>query len=74
MSGLTIVLSIKVTEVLYVPWAWHWFSILRSQADAFRLAYLGYSEGTFPVGGKLVHALPVKDPLKHQIIHLVLHG
>jgi hypothetical protein len=40
--------------------------------DACRLAYLGYPEGTFPVGGKLVHALPVKGPPKHQIIHLEL--
>jgi hypothetical protein len=47
-------------------------SLLRSQADASRSAHLGYPEGTFPIGGKLVHALPVKHPLKHQIIHLEL--
>jgi hypothetical protein len=58
--------------MLYVPWVWHWFSILRSQADAFRSAHLGYPEGTLPAGGKLVHALPVKHPLDHQIIHLEL--
>jgi hypothetical protein len=31
---------------------------------------MGYLEGTFPAGGKLVHALPVKHPLEDQIIHL----
>jgi hypothetical protein len=72
MSGLTAVLNIKHTEVLYVPRAWHWFSILRSQADASRSAYLGYPEGNFPAEGKLIHALPIKDPPKHQIIHLEL--
>jgi hypothetical protein len=58
--------------VLYVPWVWHWFSILRSQADASRAAYLGYPEGTFPAGGKLVHSLLGKDPPEHQIVHLEL--
>jgi hypothetical protein len=71
-SYLATVLSVKLTEVLYVPRAWHWFSILRSQVDAHRAAYLGYPEGTFSAGGKLVHALPVKDPPEHQIIHLEL--
>jgi hypothetical protein len=72
MSDLTAVLSIKLTEVVYVPQAWHWFYILRSQADASRSVYLGYSKGTFPAGVRLVHALPVMDQLKHQIIHLQL--
>jgi hypothetical protein len=72
MSGLAAVLSIKLMEVFYVPRAWHWFSILCSQANASRSAYLGYPEGTFPTGGKLIHALLVKDPPKHQIIHLEL--
>jgi hypothetical protein len=71
-SNLATVLSVKLTEVLYVPRAWHWFSILRSQADASRAAYSGYPEGSFPAGGKLVHALSVKDPPEHQIIHLEL--
>jgi hypothetical protein len=65
MSSLTAVLSIKFMEVLYVPRAWHWFSIIRSQADASRSAYLGYPEGTFPAGGKLIHALLVKHLPKH---------
>jgi hypothetical protein len=71
-SDLATVLSVKLTEVLYVLRAWHSFSILRSQADASRAAYSGYPEGTFPAGGKLVHALPVKDSSEHQIIHLEL--
>jgi hypothetical protein len=33
---------------------------------------LGYPEGTFLAGGKLVHALPVKHSLEDQIIHLEL--
>jgi hypothetical protein len=70
MSGLTIVLSIKLMDVLYVSRAWHWFSILCSQADASISTYLGYPKGTFPAGGKLVHALLVKDPSKYQIIYL----
>jgi hypothetical protein len=72
MSGLAAVLSIKLTEVHYVPRTWHWFSILCSQVDASRSAYLGYSKGTFLAEGRLVHALPVKGPPKHQIIHLEL--
>jgi hypothetical protein len=71
MSSLTAALSIKLTDVLYVPWAWHWFS-LRSQADAYRSAHLHYPEGAFPVGGKLIHALPVKHSPEDKIIHLEL--
>jgi hypothetical protein len=46
-------LSIKLTEVLYVPWALHWLSLLRSQTDTSKLAHLGYPEGTFPIGESL---------------------
>jgi hypothetical protein len=72
MSSLATALRIKLTEVLYVSWAWHWLSLLRSQADTSRSAHLGYPEGTFPTRGKFVHALPVKHPPKNQIIHLEL--
>jgi hypothetical protein len=72
MSSLATTLRIKLTEVLYVPCAWHWFSLLRSQADTSRSTHLGYPEETFPVGGKSVHALPVKHPSEDQIIHLDL--
>jgi hypothetical protein len=72
MSSLATVLSIKLVNVLYVPWAWHWFSLLRSQADTSRSAHLGYPEGTFPARGKFVHALPVKHSPEDQIIHLEL--
>jgi hypothetical protein len=58
--SLATALRIKLTEVLYVPRAWHRFSLLRSQADTSRSAHLGYLEGTFPAGGKFVHALSVK--------------
>jgi hypothetical protein len=72
MSSLAIALRIKLTEVLYVPWAWHWFSLLHSQTDTSRSAHLGYPEGTFLTGGKFVHALPVKHPPEEKIIHLEL--
>jgi hypothetical protein len=72
MSSLVDVLSIKLMEVLYVPWAWHWFSLLRSQADTSRLTHLHYLKGTFPTGGKFVHALLVKHPSEDKIIHLEL--
>jgi hypothetical protein len=72
MSSLYTALRIKLTEVFYVPWEWHRFSLLHSQADTSRSAHLGYPEGTFPTGGKFVHALPVKHPPKDQIIHLEL--
>jgi hypothetical protein len=72
MSSLATALRIKLTEVLYVPRAWHWFSLLRSQADTSRSAHLSYPEGTFPAGGKFVHVLPVKHPPEDQIIHLEL--
>jgi hypothetical protein len=72
MSRLTAALSIKLTEVFCVPWAWHWFSLLRSHADTSRSARLGYPEGTFSAGGKLVYALPIMHPPEDQIIHLEL--
>jgi hypothetical protein len=72
MSILATVLRIKFTEVLYVSWARHWFSLLRYQADASRSAHLGYPVGTFPAGEKFVHALPTKHPSEDQIIHLEL--
>jgi hypothetical protein len=70
MSSLATVLMIKLTEVLYVPWMRHWFSLLRYQVDTSRSAHLGYLVGTFPAGGKFVHALPAKHPPEDQIIHL----
>jgi hypothetical protein len=73
MSSLAAALSTKLTEVLYVPWAWHWFSLLRSPMDTSRSVHLGYLEGTFSTRGKLVHALPVKHPPEDQIIHLALY-
>jgi hypothetical protein len=72
MSSLATALSIKLLEVLYVLWAWHWFFLIRSQADTSRSAHLGYPEWTFLAGGKLVHALPVKHSPENQIIHLEL--
>jgi hypothetical protein len=60
MSSLTAALRIKLTDVLYVPWVWHWLFLLRSQANISWSAHLGYPEGTFPTGGKFFHALPVK--------------
>jgi hypothetical protein len=72
MSSLTVALSIKLMKVLYLTWVWHWFSLLRCQAYASRLAHLHYLEGTFPAGEKLVHALPIKHPPEDQIIHLEL--
>jgi hypothetical protein len=62
----------KLTEVFYVPWARHWFSLLRCQADASRSAHLGYPVGTFPIGGKFIHALLAKHLPEDQIIHLEL--
>jgi hypothetical protein len=72
MSSLATALRIKLTEVLYIPWAWHWFSLLHCQADTSRSAHLGYPIGTFLAGGKFVHALPAKHPFEGQIIHLEL--
>jgi hypothetical protein len=34
--------------------------------------HLRYPEGTFPSGGKFVHALPIKHPPEDKIIHLEL--
>jgi hypothetical protein len=34
--------------------------------------HLCYPEGTFPAGGKFVHALPIKHPPEDNIIHLEL--
>jgi hypothetical protein len=59
-------------EVLYVPWVVQWFSILRSQTDTSRVAYLGHTEGTLSVGGDLVSSFLSEHPPEHQIIHLEL--
>jgi hypothetical protein len=61
-------------EVLYVPWAWHWFSLIRCQADTSRSAHLGYPVGTFLAGGKFVHVPPAKHPPEDQFFHLELHA
>jgi hypothetical protein len=58
--------------VLYVPWVVHWFSILRSQADTSRAAYLCHVEGGLPAEGELVSSFSSEHPLEHQIVHLEL--
>jgi hypothetical protein len=72
MSNLATALSTKLTEVLYVPWVRHWFSLLRSQADTSQSAHLCYPEGTFSAGGKFVYVLLIKHPPEDKIIHLEL--
>jgi hypothetical protein len=71
-GGLTAVLRIKLTDVLYVPWIRRWFSILLSQADTSRAADLGHQEGGVPAGGELVNTLSSEHLPEHQIIHLEL--
>jgi hypothetical protein len=71
-GSLIIVLRIKLTEVLYVPWVVQWFSILRSQVDTSRVAYLGHTKGTLPAGGELVSSFSSEHPSVHQIVHLEL--
>jgi hypothetical protein len=51
-SDLATALRVKLIEVLYVPWIRQWFSILLSQADASRVADLGYPEGALLAGGR----------------------
>jgi hypothetical protein len=71
-DGLTAVLRIKLTKVLYVPWIRQWFSILCNQADTSRAADLGHSEGALLAGGVLVSTLSSEHPLEYQIFHLEL--
>jgi hypothetical protein len=71
-DGLTAVLRIKLTKVLYVPWIRQWFSILCNQADTSRAADLGHLEGALLAGGVLVSTLSSEHPLEHQIFHLEL--
>jgi hypothetical protein len=56
-GGLTVVLRIKLTEVLYVSWIRQWFSILRSKTDTSRAADLGHSKWALLAGGELVSTL-----------------
>jgi hypothetical protein len=58
--------------VVYVPWVVQWFSILRSQADTSRVAYLGHVEGVLSAGGELVSTFSSEHPSEHQIVHLEL--
>jgi hypothetical protein len=55
-NGLTAALRIKLAEVLYVPWIWHWCSILLREVDASSPANLCHPERTLPAGGELVLA------------------
>jgi hypothetical protein len=59
-------------EVLYVPWVVQWFSILCSQADTSRAAYLGHVEGALSTGGEIVSSFSSEHPPEHQIVHLEL--
>jgi hypothetical protein len=68
-GGLAAALSIKLTEVFYVPRVRQWFPILHSQADASTAADLGHLKRSLPPGGELVGSLPSEHPLEHQIIH-----
>jgi hypothetical protein len=72
-NSLATTLRIKLTEVLYVPWIWQWYSILLSQADVSRPINLCHPERTLPVEGELVQAFTRKYAQEHQIIHLELH-
>jgi hypothetical protein len=58
--------------VLYVPWVVQLFSILRSQADTSRAAYLGHVEGALLVGGELVSSFSIEHLPEHQIVYLSL--
>jgi hypothetical protein len=49
-----------------------WFSILRSQADTSRAAYLGHAEGALQVGRELVSSFSSEHLSEHQIVHLEL--
>jgi hypothetical protein len=71
-GGLTAVLRIKLTDVLYVSWIRQWFSILHSQADTSSVADLGHSEGAIPARGELVSTLLSEHPPEHHIFHLKL--
>jgi hypothetical protein len=71
-GGLATTLRIKLTEVFYVPRVWQWFSILRSQANATRVADLDHPEGSLIAGGELVGTVLSEHPLEQKFIHLEL--
>jgi hypothetical protein len=71
-NGLAAALRMKLMKVLYVPWIWHWCSILLSQADTSGVANLCHPKRTLPLGGELVQAFMEKYTLEHQIVHLEL--
>jgi hypothetical protein len=64
-GGLAAVLRIKLTKVFYGPGVWQYFSILHSQADASKVADLGYLEGALPARGELVGTFPSEHPPEH---------
>jgi hypothetical protein len=71
-GGLTDVLRIKLTEVLYISWIRQWFSILLSQVNTSRVTDLGHSEGSLIAGGELVSTLSSEHPSEHQSFHMEL--
>jgi hypothetical protein len=48
------------------------FSILHSQAETSRAAYLGHMEGALSAGGEFVSSFSSEHPSEHQIVHLEL--
>jgi hypothetical protein len=63
--GFTITQRIKLTYLFYVLRVRQWFTILRSQADASRVADLGHLEWSHPTGGELVGTLLSEDSPEH---------
>ena len=54
-------LSVKLTQMLYVPWVGQRHSIFCGKANASGPAYFCNLEGTLPAGGEFVEPCSVQD-------------
>ena len=60
-------LSVKLTQMLYVPWVGQWHPIFCGKANASGPAYFCNLEGTLPAGGEFVEPCSVQDPPQDEV-------
>ena len=65
-------LSVKLTQMLYVPWVGQRYSIFCGEANASGPAYLCNLEGPLPAGGEFVEPCSVQDPPQDEVASLEL--
>ena len=60
-------LSVKLTQMLYIPWVGQRHPIFHGKANASGLAYFFNPEGPLPAGGEFVEPCSVQDPSQDEV-------